>query len=350
MRPRLLACLAASLLVFGAVGAAYALDRSEPHAVAAEETTTTAEVTTSTTELPTTTTEAPTTTTVPPPTTTTAPPPPPGPDLTAFGGLGTWVDVYDWTAAKHPEEATRVTAADIDEMKAVGVQTLFLQTGAWDLPGDLAEPERLLPIVQRAESVGIAVVAWYLPTYLDEAADLSHLLAAARVPGVDGLGVDIESQKQADVALRSARLLALSHELRRQLPTLALGAIPYPPIVTDVLNGSIWPGFPWVELAGIYDVWLPMSYQTFRAASSPWRQGYTYTAENVDRLRANLGRPGAVIHTIGGIADATTAQDVVGMIHASGQRRLIGASLYDWNTTRPELWPLLRAARNPNRA
>lgn len=349
MRARPVGFLVACLLAFGGAAAAYALDAEEggDGVAAAEETTTTSVVASSTTFLPATTTT--TASTVPPTTTTTAPPLPPKPDLAAYTGLGTWVDVYDWTAGKHPDAATRVGVADVDRMKAAGVQTLFLQTGAWDLPGNLAEPELLLPIVRRAEQLGIEVVAWYLPTHVDEAADLAHLVAAARLPGIDGLAVDIESQKLPDVPLRTARLLTLSHELRRQFPLLALGAIPYPPVVTDVLNGSIWPGFPWVELAGIYDVWLPMSYQTFRASSSPWRDGYRYTTENVDRLRANLGRPDAPIHTIGGIADETTAQDVVGMLRGAGERRLLGTSLYDWDTTGPNLWPLLKGARHPQR-
>ena len=32
-----------------------------------------------------------------------------------------------------------------------------------------------------------------------------------------------------------------------------------PPVVTQILNRNYWPGFPWRELAGTYDVWMPMA-------------------------------------------------------------------------------------------
>ena len=52
-----------------------------------------------------------------------------------------------------------------------------------------------------------------------------------------------------------------------------------------------------------------------------------------------------MVHTVGGIADETTANDVDGMVAAAAERGAIGGSLYDWRTTAPGLWPNLRAFR-----
>jgi hypothetical protein len=292
-------------------------------------------------------------TTVAPTTTTTAPPPPPATvkaaevpvrDLAPYAGLGTWIDVYDWSTTFN-RGTQLVELADIDRMAASGVQTLYVQTSKWDAPTDVLEPERLLPLIHRAKAKGMHVVAWYLPTFVDPPADMGRLMAASRIPGVDALAVDIESLKFADVPERNRRLLEISTNLRAALPGVALGAIPYPPVVTEVINPNLWPGFPWQALAPLFDVWLPMSYQSDRKPESGYRDAYRYTAENIDRMRARLGRPDVPVHTIGGIADRTSPADVVAMVRAAAERKVLGGSLYDWRTTGPELWPALQPFR-----
>ncbi|MGI8759103.1 MAG: hypothetical protein ACR2K0_07320 [Acidimicrobiales bacterium] len=291
---------------------------------------------------------APATTTAP---TTTAPAPPvvarPARAMPAgagvYAGLGTWIDTYDWSRT-FGKDGPLVEVGDIDRMADLGVQTLYVQTSRWNASADILEPERLLPLIARARARGMGVVAWYLPTFVDPATDLRRLLAAAELD-VDAVAVDIESRDVANVAERNARLVQLSRDLRSARPGMALGGIVFPPVVMDVINTSFWPDFPWRELAPLYDVWLPMAYQSFRTDASGYREGYRYTAENIDRLRANLGLPGAVVHTVGGIADATTAADVDGMVAAAAERGAIGGSLYDWRTTSAGLWPHLRAFR-----
>jgi hypothetical protein len=230
-------------------------------------------------------------------------------------------------------------------MADFGVQTLYIQASKWDAPTDVLEPERLGAYIARAQARGVHGVAWYLPTLEDPATDLRRLLTIAAVPGVDAIAVDIESRKVGDVAERNRRLIELSAALRASLPTMTIGAIPFPPVVMEVVNPAFWPGFPWRELAPLYDVWLPMSYQSDRKAESGYRDGYRYTAENIDRMRANLGLPDAPIHTIGGIADRTTPEDVAGIIRAAVERRSIGGSLYDWRTTGVHLWQHLQPFR-----
>jgi hypothetical protein len=353
-RSRLVAVWLTALLLTGLVALKYGVgagpQEAEAEAAALDSTTT------STTFVlpPLPTTLPPTTTTVTPTTTTTAPPAPPPTlaaaaapvrDLGHYAGLGTWIDVYDWSETFNRYAEARVSVADIDRMADVGVQTLYVQTSKWDAPTDVLEPERLLPLISRAKARGLSVVAWYLPTFENPQADMHRLMEASRIPGVDALAVDIESLKFPDVAERNRRLVEISTNLRAALPDVALGAIPYPPVVTDVINPRLWPDFPWTALAPLYDVWLPMSYQSDRKPDSGYRDAYRYTAENIDRMRARLGLPTVPVHTIGGIADRTSTADVAAMHRAALERRVLGGSLYDWKTSGPDLWPSLHVFR-----
>lgn len=287
------------------------------------------------------------------PSTAAPPPAPTGPPVTAaalevagprFGvgpyeGLGAWIDVFDWSWS-FTGGTPQVGPADVDRMADLGVRTLFVQVARHDHPADLVDQDLLDPIIARARDRGLRVVAWYLPTFEDPAADLRRSLAAAALP-VDGLAIDIESRKLDDVAERNRRLVAYVAALRAALPGQVLGAIVLPPVVMEDVNPAFWPGFPWPELAPHFDVWLPMAYWTDRRADSGWRDGHRYTAVNVDRVRERIGRPGALVHPIGGIGDAAAPGHVAGMVQAALARGAIGGSLYDYRTTGPDLWPLL---------
>jgi hypothetical protein len=191
----------------------------------------------------------------------------------------------------------------------------------------------------------LRVVAWYLPTFEDPQRDMGRLMAASRLD-VDALAVDIESLRFKDVGERNRRLVEISTNLRAALPDVALAAIPFPPVAMDVINPRLWPDFPWAALAPLYDLWMPMSYQTERKPESGYRDAYRYMAENIDRTRAHLGNAGAPIHAIGGIADRTTLDDVEGIYRAALERHVIGGSLYDWRTTGPDLWGSLARFRS----
>jgi hypothetical protein len=329
-------------------GVRTAYERSVPTAVSAPVTSVVAEqldapvAATVSTTVPTTLPPPPPTTAPPPPPTTTAPAPP-ARSLSMYNGLGTWIDVYDWSVT-FGKDGALVDPAAVDAMAAAGVQTLYVQTSKWDAPTDVLEPERLLPIIERARARGLRVVAWYLPTFEDPQRDMGRLMAAARLP-VDALAVDIESLRFKDVPERNRRLIEISTNLRHHLPNVSLGAIPYPPVVTDVINPNLWPGFPWDDLAPLYDIWLPMSYQSDRKAESGYRDAYRYTSENIDRMRAHLGS-NVPVHGIGGIADETSPDDVAGLHRALLERGAIGGSLYDWRTTGEGLWPHLAVFRS----
>jgi hypothetical protein len=125
-----------------------------------------------------------------------------------------------------------------------------------------------------------------------------------------------------------------------------LGAIVMPPLLTDEINPDFWPGFPWSALADHFDVWLPMSYWSFRTEehSDP----RYYSAESIRMLRDNLGDSQALVHGIGGIgaADGTalpdsgepmaTIDDLEGFVASLADTGSIGGSIYDWATTGPE--------------
>lgn len=271
------------------------------------------------------------------------PAPPPGSwTLVPHQGLGAWVDVYDWTVELGgPDPA--VDLDDIDAMADAGVQTLYLQTGHERLAEDVAEPDRLEAIIERAHDHDMHVVAWYLPTLVDVDRDLRRLVASSELP-VDGLGVDIESVELTDPAERTRRILDLSGRLRAQVgDDKALAAITLSSVHVEAVNLDFWPGYPWAELAATYDVIMPMAYWSIRQGDL--RAGFRYIDENLARIRASAGG-GVPIHPIGGIADGTTIDDLTGMVTAIEDRRAIGGSLYDWATSTPEQWDALQPLRS----
>ena len=215
------------------------------------------------------------------------------------------------------------------------MQTVYVQATRWDAATPVLEPERLVLLINRARNLGMRVVAWYLPDLGDVNDDMQRLAAIAALP-VDGLAIDIESRKVADVDDRNQRLLDLSAWLREQMPGQVLSAIVLPPVVMEDVNPNYWPGFPWAGLAPYYDVWQPMSYWTNRLPE--WRDAYVYTATNIDRVRERIGQPGAVVHTIGGIGDESTTLDVDNLVAAASDKGCIGGSIYDYRTTGADLW------------
>jgi hypothetical protein len=284
-----------------------------------------------------------TTTTTPPSTTTTAPPP--KFTLEPYRGLGAWMDVYDWSAT-FAKGGPALEPDAVDVLAAQGVQTLFIQASKWDAPTDVLEPERLMAFVERAHQHDIAVVGWYLPTLEDPARDLQRMLAIAALP-IEGIAVDIEARNVGDVAERNRRLIDLSAQLRAALPGMTIGAIPLEPVLLEEINPAYWPGFPWRELGPHYDVWLPMSYWTNRRGG--WRDAYIYSANNINRVRHNIGEPGAPVHVIGGIGDLTTVEDLVKFRQAAFERKVLGASIYDFRTTQGPHWAELLPLRELGR-
>jgi hypothetical protein len=111
---------------------------------------------------------------------------------------------------------------------------------------------------------------------------------------------------------------------------MALAAVTPPPVLLEDVNPELWPGFPWQELAGFYDVWMPMNYWTERRG--PHRDPNHFTRENLSRLRQRLGDPQAPVHALGGVGPAVTEGDVSSFLDAAAAGGAIGASIYDYRS------------------
>ena len=265
--------------------------------------------------------------------------------LEPYEHSGTWVTRFrfsrEYAGANPP-----IRPEHVDAMAAAGVRVLYLQAAADDplYPG-LISPDLLGAFLTRAHARGMQVVGWYLPRFVDVGADLRRLRAIAdfRAGGqaFDAVAVDIEDRTVTDVDLRNARLVDLSRQLHAALPGVTLGAIVLPPVVTDVLSPAYWPRFPWRQLAGLYQVWMPMAYWSNRTDAT-WSDAYRYTRENILRTRANLGELCAAVSTIGGFGTTETATDYTGMARAAAETGAVGVSVFDWTTTPAGSWPPLR--------
>jgi hypothetical protein len=271
---------------------------------------------------------------------------PPAPErvvgsLDVYRGLGTWVDIYD-VAWKHPGTAVR-------RMRSRGVETLYLETSNFSRGRMMVFPDGVRRFLDAAHRNGIAVVAWYLPGLRDLDLDVRRSLGAIlyRTPlgnAFDSFALDIESDEVGRPVRRTKRLLLLSARLREAVgPGYALGAIIPSPrrLQADALY---WPHFPYQRLADVYDVFLPMTYFTFRVTGrfgARW-----YTAGNIDIIRQQTGDWSVPIHVIGGIGGDATKAETAGFVDAVRGRRAIGGSYYTFPITRPADWSKLERLRS----
>ena len=260
-----------------------------------------------------------------------------GPDLSAYMGLATWVDLYDPRVLARPEPS-------VAAMAKRGVRTLFFETSNYQQRRDIVRPDRVARFVEAAHAEGMAIVAWYVPSFANLARDTRRVSAALnfRTPGgeqFDSFALDIEARVVRSAPLRSARLVRLAQRVRAAFPDLALGAIVPAPRGMQRLPWY-WPGFPFAELARNFDVFLPMGYFTYRSTKP--RFSGVYTGLNISLLRAATGNPALPIHAIGGLArDASPAQ-VATFMRAAQTGRVVGASLYDFADTTPRQWRALQ--------
>lgn len=264
-----------------------------------------------------------------------------------FKGLGAWWDVWDWSPT-FTRGAAPFGVADVDRLAEAGVQTLYIQPSTFRDPATVLDEALIRRIIGRAQARGVRVVGWYLPQFLDVGLDIRRMASIVGL-GVDGLGIDIESTANADVAARTENLLAEVRFLRMGFPDVPMAAIPVTPVIWDGLNRSWWPNFPYREVAKYFDAWMPMAYWSYRRNGSfpEWGDPYRYVTESVNRLRVLTGRPDLPVHPIGGEGTGMTQADVDAMARALVDTGSIGGSVYDDNTTAPGLYPALGQFRRP---
>jgi hypothetical protein len=256
-----------------------------------------------------------------------------------YRGLGTWIDIYDLEAWDHPARTVRA-------MRRHGVHTIYLQTSNSSRGRPFVHPEEVVALLDAAARGGLDVVAWYLPGFRDLRTDLRRTLAAIRLTTPSGnrfasFALDIESPEVSRQLVRTRRLLVLTERIRLAVgEAYPLGAIVPSPrrLRTDPW---FWPSFPYRRLAEAYDVFLPMTYFTWRVSG---REGASwYTAKNILILRQETAGMNVPIHVIGGIAADASDPETRGFVRTIRSRNVIGASYYTFPMIRDEQWSLLRA-------
>jgi len=261
-------------------------------------------------------------------------------DVSSYQGLGAWVDVWDGTVWARPEAA-------VGRMRDLGVTTLYLETSNYSQRVPLVRPAALARFVDAAHANGLRVVAWYLPSFENLAVDLRRSLAAVRFrtpsgESFDSFALDIEASVVKPATRRTKRLLVLAARLRAAVGSrYSLGAIIPSPRGMD-LRPAYWPGFPYAELARRFDVFLPMGYFTYRYKSA--EAARAYTEANVALIRERAGDEGIAVHPVGGLAAKATVAQVRAFATAAAAQGALGASLYDYASTRADEWRALSAA------
>jgi hypothetical protein len=258
-----------------------------------------------------------------------------------FGGLGTWVDIYDGGVFAAPESAAaRIASRSVD--------TVWVETANYGAASDTVRPGPLGRLVDALHERGVRVVAWYLPGHVNPALDLRRSLAMLRFTtpsggSFDGIGLDIEATKLRNVRLRSQRAVSLARTVRAQAGSMPLAIIPFNPRGLE-RHKSVWPGFPWAQLAATADAFAPMIYTG--GAFKGFDATYGYVTRALRLLRTQTGDPDVAIHVAGGVADRLGAEELAGFSAAvADDGGTIGVSLYDWATTPRWMWAVLGALR-----
>jgi hypothetical protein len=265
------------------------------------------------------------------------------PDLSAYRGTGSWVDLYDPGVRADP------TAA-VEQIAARGVNTLYVETGNHRLPRRtlVGYPDTVSELVDAAHALGMKVVAWYLPGLRELRLDRARSLAAIRFSSpaggrFDSFALDIESTKVGSIWRRNLALLSLSRSLRRAVGRgYPLGAI-VPDERSTTRSPGLWPGFPYAAVARTYDVYLPMSYSTNRARGA--KAVYRYTYSNVAAIRTLSWPRRPPIHVIAGVANRLRPSEARAAAHAARNAGAIGLSFYKFTLSGPEEWRALQLFR-----
>ena len=201
-------------------------------------------------------------------------------------------------------------------MASHGVRTLYLETGNSRSKGMLFKEELLGQFITAAHARDIKVVAWYLPDLKDLNLDYARATAAIQFRTADGqkfdsFALDIESGAVKSQQARNRALMSLSQQIRSAVGrSYPLGAIIPSPVGLS-RKGSYWSKFPYADLAGIYDVFLPMGYYTYHGNGA--KLAYSDTVGNVRILRSKKGCSTIPIHLIGGEAEKSSAAEVRGV-------------------------------------
>lgn len=261
------------------------------------------------------------------------------PQLAAYEGLGSWVDLFDRSPWRNPSWTVR-------KMDARGVRTIYLQTATYGSPAPVVYPKKVAEFIASAHRRNMTVVGWSVPSFTTPEKDFWRARAGAlfetgKGERFDSFALDIEANIVDDIWLRNHRLIVLSDRLRKTVgPNYPLGAI-----IPDS-HSRYWPDFPYKKIAKRYQVMIPMAYSTF--STHGYKGVRDYTASNIKTIRQRTGDPTTPVHVIGGIADDVGVPAARGFIKAIKKHRALGASLYDFPITSEKTWKALKAVPVPS--
>jgi len=256
--------------------------------------------------------------------------------IDAYRGLGSWVDVWDEKALKNP-------AATVENMAANGVTTLFIETGNSKTRSAVMHRKQLSIFIREAHRRDMYVVGWYLPHFKSVSHDAARIEQALRFRTSDGqkfdsFALDIENDSVKKVSVRNRRLKELTKRIRGMVgPDYPLGAIIPSPLDSA---GGYWRQIPYEMIAKNYDVFVPMSYYSFRVNGA--NRVKSRTIDDVRRLQSRPGCSKVPIHMIGGLAQKSSTSETRAFVQALRETRVVGGSLYAWSGTSRGDWQQLK--------
>jgi hypothetical protein len=257
--------------------------------------------------------------------------------LGAFRSLGSWIDVFD-----HDNDPKSILPL-VDKMADRGTKTLYLETARYASTTDIQFPKAVGAALDRAKARGLRVVAWYPPDFADLDRDVRRSAAAIRFRSpqgnrFDAFGADIEyTAGVPDHQERNKRVIEYTVRLRKAAgASYPLAAIIIPPSWLE-RTPQRWPNFPWAALKESYDLFMPMNYWT--AIGKDKGTAYDMTRRDVEKTRSLTGRP---VHIIGGLGADADGPQTAAYVKAVRDAGSIGGGLYDFNTTRSDVWDELR--------
>jgi hypothetical protein len=253
--------------------------------------------------------------------------------LTAFSGLGSWIDVFD-----HDDDPGSVVPL-VKAAAKRGVRTLYLESARYTSATDIQFPHAFGAAIDEAKAHGMRVVGWYPPGFVDVGMEVRRSLAAIRFVSpkgnrIDGFGADIEyTEAVRDHGVRSKRAVDYSNRLRAAVgASYPMGAIVIPPTSLEA-NAQRWPDFPWTSLAKSYQLFMPMNYWT--AHGKDPQTASDLTKRNIEKTRSLTGKP---VHIIGGLGESADVDQVAAYVKAAREGGSLGGGLYDYTTTRSDVW------------
>jgi hypothetical protein len=263
------------------------------------------------------------------------------PSITMFRGLGTWVDLYDYSV--NPTTA-------VNDMKSRGVDTVYLETARYNSADAFDHDAAVGQWIEAAHAAGMTIVGWYLPAYSEHLdADVARTAAIATYRSANGqrfdaLAVDIEYK--GETSSHEEFNAGITEHLRRVRSlvgnTYPIGGITPAPLGMAIRPSS-WDGFPWSMIGRFSDIVMPMGYWSYRTDCDTNQSHcpYEYTRGNISQARAKTDLP---VHIIGGIANAVTRAEVADFTRAARDGRAYGGGLYDYRTTvpHPSYWTELQ--------